>query len=154
MIYYLLTILTALAVSYAVMFPVRKMAGKRGFLDLPEERKLHKRAVPYGGGVGLSQSLVDVGEPREWGWILRGQFAGLAVVCLGLLKLLKFQMRQSQVVVHRRIVGHLGQGALIRIQGLGPLAFPGVVQACSYCRFIHLLVACQGMHTPFRHLAR
>lgn len=58
MIYYLGTFAAAALGCYLLNFPVRKWSAGRGFLDEPGERKLHARAVPYGGGAGIYVALV------------------------------------------------------------------------------------------------
>jgi len=58
MIYYISSFLVSFAACFLLNYPVRILAGRLQFLDVPDERKLHKKAVPYGGGVGLYLALV------------------------------------------------------------------------------------------------
>lgn len=45
--------LTALVIALSTMPVLIRIAGQRGFFDLPNERKLHQRPVPLLGGVGI-----------------------------------------------------------------------------------------------------
>jgi UDP-GlcNAc:undecaprenyl-phosphate GlcNAc-1-phosphate transferase len=58
MIYYILSFFVSFIACFLFNYPVRILAERLQFLDIPDERKLHKKAVPYGGGVGLYLSLV------------------------------------------------------------------------------------------------
>ena len=35
------------------MFPIRRLAMRAGFVAEPDERRIHARATPYGGGVAM-----------------------------------------------------------------------------------------------------
>jgi UDP-GlcNAc:undecaprenyl-phosphate/decaprenyl-phosphate GlcNAc-1-phosphate transferase len=39
--------------TFAVMFPVRRIAARAGFVVAPDERRIHTRVTPYGGGVAM-----------------------------------------------------------------------------------------------------
>ncbi|HTZ09503.1 MAG TPA: MraY family glycosyltransferase [Acidimicrobiales bacterium] len=39
--------------TFLVMFPVRRIAVRAGFVDEPDERRIHDRVTPYGGGVAM-----------------------------------------------------------------------------------------------------
>ncbi len=39
--------------TFLVMFPVRRLATRIGFVALPDERRIHTRTTPYGGGVAM-----------------------------------------------------------------------------------------------------
>jgi UDP-GlcNAc:undecaprenyl-phosphate/decaprenyl-phosphate GlcNAc-1-phosphate transferase len=39
--------------TFAVMFPVRRFAARAGFVVAPDERRIHTRVTPYGGGVAM-----------------------------------------------------------------------------------------------------
>jgi UDP-GlcNAc:undecaprenyl-phosphate GlcNAc-1-phosphate transferase len=49
----LITLLTALAVSMAIIPVMIRLAPRLGMIDLPDARKVHNRPVPRVGGVGL-----------------------------------------------------------------------------------------------------
>jgi len=57
MFFYFAGFAVALVTCYLFNYPVRLSSRAVGFLDLPGERKLHKRAVPYGGGVAIFLAL-------------------------------------------------------------------------------------------------
>jgi UDP-GlcNAc:undecaprenyl-phosphate GlcNAc-1-phosphate transferase len=50
---YALIAAVAAAVTYGLTFPVRRMAGRIGFCAEPDERRVHQRVTPYGGGVAM-----------------------------------------------------------------------------------------------------
>ncbi len=50
---YLITGPSAFAGCYLANHILRRAAARRGFLDMPSGRKMHKRPVPYGGGAGM-----------------------------------------------------------------------------------------------------
>lgn len=54
----IVTFLTAFFGALLFNYPVRAASRRFGFLDYPDERKLHTRAIPYGGGVGLYAALL------------------------------------------------------------------------------------------------
>lgn len=58
MMYYILSFLTSFTACLILNYPVRILARRLVFLDIPDERKLHTKAVPYGGGVGIYLALV------------------------------------------------------------------------------------------------
>jgi UDP-GlcNAc:undecaprenyl-phosphate/decaprenyl-phosphate GlcNAc-1-phosphate transferase len=39
--------------TYLAMFPIRRLALRIGFVDEPDERRIHTRVTPYGGGVAM-----------------------------------------------------------------------------------------------------
>ncbi|HXX90439.1 MAG TPA: undecaprenyl/decaprenyl-phosphate alpha-N-acetylglucosaminyl 1-phosphate transferase [Acidimicrobiales bacterium] len=39
--------------TYLAMFPVRRLAERIGFVAEPDERRVHQRVTPYGGGVAM-----------------------------------------------------------------------------------------------------
>jgi len=39
--------------TYLVMFPVRRLASRVGFAAEPDERRIHARVTPYGGGLAM-----------------------------------------------------------------------------------------------------
>jgi len=45
--------LIAAAGTFLVMFPVRRLALRVGFVAEPDERRIHSRVTPYGGGVAM-----------------------------------------------------------------------------------------------------
>jgi UDP-GlcNAc:undecaprenyl-phosphate GlcNAc-1-phosphate transferase len=48
--WYLLILVVAAASTAAFVLPIRKIAIKVGYVDTPNERKMHAKAIPYGGG--------------------------------------------------------------------------------------------------------
>jgi UDP-GlcNAc:undecaprenyl-phosphate GlcNAc-1-phosphate transferase len=50
---YGLVALIAAVGTYLVMFPIRTLAVRVGFVAEPDERRIHKRVTPYGGGVAM-----------------------------------------------------------------------------------------------------
>jgi len=43
----------AAVITYLGMFPVRRIAERVGFVVEPDERRIHRRVTPYGGGVAM-----------------------------------------------------------------------------------------------------
>lgn len=56
--YYILSFITAFLACFLLNYPIRVLAGRLEFFDLPGERKVHKKAIPYGGGLGIYLALV------------------------------------------------------------------------------------------------
>ncbi|RMH54508.1 MAG: undecaprenyl/decaprenyl-phosphate alpha-N-acetylglucosaminyl 1-phosphate transferase [Candidatus Hydrogenedentota bacterium] len=50
---FLLTFLVAMSLSYLLTMVIRRLSTKLQLLDFPDERKIHRRAVPYLGGVSV-----------------------------------------------------------------------------------------------------
>ncbi|MHB8437599.1 MAG: MraY family glycosyltransferase [Acidimicrobiales bacterium] len=48
----------AAVVTYAVLFPVRRIATRIGFVDQPGGRRIHVRTTPLGGGVAMFVALL------------------------------------------------------------------------------------------------
>lgn len=44
--------------TFALMFPVRKIACRVGFVAEPDQRRIHGRVTPYGGGVAMFGALL------------------------------------------------------------------------------------------------
>ena len=47
----IIVFLLALAVTYFLTPVVIKVSSEKGFVDRPNERKVHKEPIPYGGGI-------------------------------------------------------------------------------------------------------
>ncbi|MBN1902743.1 undecaprenyl/decaprenyl-phosphate alpha-N-acetylglucosaminyl 1-phosphate transferase [Candidatus Sumerlaeota bacterium] len=58
MSYYILSFIIAFFACFLINYPIRALARYVEFYDLPGERKVHKKAIPYGGGVGIYLGLV------------------------------------------------------------------------------------------------
>ncbi len=58
MAFYVASLFAGFLSCYLLTFPVRALAVRLGFLDYPAEHKLHKKPVPYCGGVGIYVALV------------------------------------------------------------------------------------------------
>jgi UDP-GlcNAc:undecaprenyl-phosphate GlcNAc-1-phosphate transferase len=56
--YYVLSFTIAFLSCFLLNYPIRMLAGRLEFIDVPGERKVHKKAIPYGGGVGIYMALV------------------------------------------------------------------------------------------------
>ncbi len=56
--FYLFLFLTALISSLLITPLVMKIALKKGFVDKPDERKMHKQPVAYGGGIAIFLSFM------------------------------------------------------------------------------------------------
>jgi UDP-GlcNAc:undecaprenyl-phosphate/decaprenyl-phosphate GlcNAc-1-phosphate transferase len=50
---YVVVALVAAAGTYVAMFPLRRLAMRIGFVAEPDERRIHTRITPYGGGVAM-----------------------------------------------------------------------------------------------------
>ncbi len=50
---YAVVALIAAAGTYLMMFPLRRLALRVGFVSKPDERRIHDRVTPYGGGVAM-----------------------------------------------------------------------------------------------------
>ena len=50
---YVVVAVVAAAITYLAMFPVRRIAERVGFVVEPDERRIHRRVTPYGGGVAM-----------------------------------------------------------------------------------------------------
>jgi UDP-GlcNAc:undecaprenyl-phosphate GlcNAc-1-phosphate transferase len=62
--------------TFAVMFPIRRFATRAGFVVKPDERRVHARVTPYGGGVAMFLAfLVAILVASQLGQ-LRGLFEG------------------------------------------------------------------------------
>ena len=44
--------------TFAVMFPIRRFAARAGFVAAPDERRIHARVTPYGGGVAMFMAFL------------------------------------------------------------------------------------------------
>ena len=51
--WYVLVLVAAGAVTAAVTWPARALSLRVGYVDWPTDRKMHTRAVPYGGGAAM-----------------------------------------------------------------------------------------------------
>ncbi|HXQ90424.1 MAG TPA: MraY family glycosyltransferase [Acidimicrobiales bacterium] len=62
--------------TFVVMFPIRRLATRAGFVVEPDERRVHARVTPYGGGVAMFLAfLVAILVASQLGQ-LHGLFAG------------------------------------------------------------------------------
>lgn len=59
--------LTALVLALAAMPVLIRIAQQRGFVDLPDQRKLHQRPIPLLGGLGIVSSVTG-GDDFTW-WV-------------------------------------------------------------------------------------
>ena len=50
---YAIVALVAAVGTYVAMFPIRRLALRIGFVDEPDERRIHTRVTPNGGGVAM-----------------------------------------------------------------------------------------------------
>ncbi|MGH9030391.1 MAG: MraY family glycosyltransferase [Acidimicrobiales bacterium] len=50
---YIAIALIAAVGTYLLMFPIRHLAARFGFVVAPDEMRIHKRVTPYGGGVAM-----------------------------------------------------------------------------------------------------
>jgi len=50
---YALVAVVAAVGTFAAMFPIRRFAMRAGFVVEPDERRVHSRVTPYGGGVAM-----------------------------------------------------------------------------------------------------
>jgi UDP-GlcNAc:undecaprenyl-phosphate GlcNAc-1-phosphate transferase len=50
---YLIVAAVAAVGTFAVMFPIRSLATRAGFVVEPDERRVHTRVTPYGGGAAM-----------------------------------------------------------------------------------------------------
>ena len=50
--------LAAALVTFVATFPVRRLSARVGFVAEPDERRVHSRATPYGGGVAMWLALL------------------------------------------------------------------------------------------------
>ncbi len=50
---YLVVAVVAAAGTFALMFPVRRLALRAGFVAAPDERRIHAKVTPYGGGLAM-----------------------------------------------------------------------------------------------------
>jgi UDP-GlcNAc:undecaprenyl-phosphate GlcNAc-1-phosphate transferase len=50
---YIAVAVVAAAGTFALMFPIRRIALRAGFVAAPDERRIHARVTPYGGGVAM-----------------------------------------------------------------------------------------------------
>ena len=51
--WYVVVGLAAALVTFVVTFPVRRLSARVGFVAQPDERRVHSRPTPYGGGVAM-----------------------------------------------------------------------------------------------------
>ncbi len=51
--WYVLVAVVAAVVTYLGTFPIRAAAARRGFVAAPDERRVHQRPTPYGGGLAM-----------------------------------------------------------------------------------------------------
>jgi UDP-GlcNAc:undecaprenyl-phosphate GlcNAc-1-phosphate transferase len=66
-----LALVPSLVVSLVACYVVRLLAPRLGLVDQPGHRKIHARAVPYGGGIGIWLGVVLpllVGQGIVWSW--------------------------------------------------------------------------------------
>ncbi|MGA2036319.1 MAG: MraY family glycosyltransferase [Acidimicrobiales bacterium] len=68
--------LIAAAGTYLVMFPVRRLAVRTGFVAEPDERRIHARVTPYGGGVAMFVAFLVAMFVAAQLHQLRGLFQG------------------------------------------------------------------------------
>jgi UDP-GlcNAc:undecaprenyl-phosphate/decaprenyl-phosphate GlcNAc-1-phosphate transferase len=50
---YVVVAIVAAVGTFAMMFPIRSLAMRAGFVAEPDERRVHTRVTPYGGGVAM-----------------------------------------------------------------------------------------------------
>jgi len=50
---YVVVAVVAAVATFGAMFPIRRMAARAGFVAEPDERRVHARVTPYGGGVAM-----------------------------------------------------------------------------------------------------
>ena len=50
---YLVVAAIAAAGTFGLMFPIRRLATRSGFVAEPDERRIHARVTPYGGGAAM-----------------------------------------------------------------------------------------------------
>jgi len=50
---YVVVAVVAAAGTFALMFPVRRLALRAGFVAAPDERRIHAKVTPYGGGLAM-----------------------------------------------------------------------------------------------------
>jgi UDP-GlcNAc:undecaprenyl-phosphate GlcNAc-1-phosphate transferase len=94
--WYLLVLVVAAVVTGALTLPAQRISQKVGYVALPDERKIHGRATPYGGGaamfMGFSAAMivaallpglhrVFAGTSEPLGVVL----AGAAIFAIGLI---------------------------------------------------------------------
>ena len=58
MFYYAAILLVSFLSCWLFTFPVKSVSHKVGFLDLPTDRKMHSRPIPYGGGAGIFLAFI------------------------------------------------------------------------------------------------
>ena len=73
---YVVVAVVAAVGTFAAMFPIRRFATRAGFVVEPDERRVHARVTPYGGGVAMFLAfLVAILVASQLGQ-LKGLFEG------------------------------------------------------------------------------
>lgn len=123
----LFQVLAVFLVSAALVYPLMLKAEELGLVDVPNERKVHKGAVPVIGGIaivlGVSAGLLVFGYMKELLWL--GVCSYLLLFC-GMLDD-KFNIRVSYRLLTQVMVAlilYLGTG--VELTSVGSI-WPGVV---------------------------
>ncbi len=76
---YALIAAVAALVTYLLLFPVRRLADRVGFVAEPDERRVHQKVTPYGGGAAMFAAFLVamlVASQLPSGFGLRALFQG------------------------------------------------------------------------------
>ncbi|HUC38413.1 MAG TPA: MraY family glycosyltransferase [Acidimicrobiales bacterium] len=81
---YGLVALVAAGGTYLLMFPIRRLAERVGFVAEPDERRIHTRVTPYGGGVAMFAAflvaMVVASQLHELQGVFQGSSEPLGLV--------------------------------------------------------------------------
>ena len=70
--------------TFVAMFPIRRLAVRIGFVVEPDERRVHTRVTPYGGGVAMFLAflvaMMVASQLRQLQGIFQGSSEPLGVV--------------------------------------------------------------------------
>ena len=55
---YVVVAVVAAIGTFTLMFPIRRFADRAGFVAKPDERRIHDRVTPYGGGVAMFMAFL------------------------------------------------------------------------------------------------
>jgi len=81
---YVLVAAVAAVGTFALMFPIRSLATRAGFVVEPDERRVHTRVTPYGGGAAMFLAFAVAilgGLTNPWGVVIAGLAYGLVEAC-------------------------------------------------------------------------
>lgn len=117
------TLIAVMVASYIITGIVRRVALRRQIIDIPNERSLHKRPTPRGGGIGFVTTFLALASVL---WITGNMFLNHFAILLiggGALAVVGYVDDWRSLTPYHRLAYHIGAavGAIILLGGMPPL---------------------------------